>query len=345
MKITANKITIVLLIILASVFFIVANYFYNIKVPVSPSGAAVELTINSGESVKVVGQKLAAARIIKSAFYFQVYLRLHHLESKIKAGKYYLSPKQSIEIISKLLTSGDVVDREKDIKIIEGWKLDDISKYLATNKIAAASDFATIEKMRLGQWNLNFPKPEFLNDAPANASLEGYIFPDTYRIFTDAKAEDIITKALNNFNKKLTPEMRAEIIRQKKTIFEIITMASIIEKEVRSQDDMKIIAGIFWARANTGYPLESCATLAYALGENKKQYSYEDTQIDSPYNTYRNQGLPPGPICNPGLNAIMAAIYPRTSPYHYFLSRPDTGETVFSKTYNEHLQNKAKYLK
>jgi cell division protein YceG involved in septum cleavage len=173
MKITANKITIVLLIILATVFFITADYFYNIKMPLSPGGMIVEFTVTSGEGVKIISQKLAAAKIIRSAFYLQVYLRLHHLEAKIKAGKYNLGPNQSIETISKLLTSGDVVDREKDIKIIEGWKLDDISEYLVANKIAAASDFATIEKMRLGQWNVNFPKPAFLNDAPANASLEG----------------------------------------------------------------------------------------------------------------------------------------------------------------------------
>lgn len=108
---------------------------------------------------------------------------------------------------------------------------------------------------------------------------------------------------------------------------------------------MKIVSGIFWDRIANGQRLESCATLAYILGESKPQYTLADTQINSPYNTYRNDGLPPTPINNPGLKAIRAALYPTKTDYNYFLSRPDTGETVFSKIYQEHLANKAKYLK
>ncbi len=150
---------------------------------------------------------------------------------------------------------------------------------------------------------------------------------------------------LNNFDGKLTDEMQNNIAEQDKTIYEIVTMASIIEKEVRTLEDMEIVSGIFWDRIKYGQPLESCATLAYVLGVNKEQYSIEDTKIDSPYNTYRNPGLPPGPICNPGLNAIKAAIYPQYTEYNYFLSRQDTGETVFSKTLEEHNRNKARYLR
>jgi UPF0755 protein len=191
---------------------------------------------------------------------------------------------------------------------------------------------------------LNFAKPDFLKDAPADADLEGFLFPDTYRVFKNATAEDIVQKLLDNFNDKLTLDLRTDIAKQGKSIFDVITMASIIEKEVKSPEDMKIVSGIFWQRTGDSYPLESCATLAYILGVNKKQYTYEDTKINSPYNTYQNAGLPPGPICNPGLAAIQAAIYPQTTDYHYFLTRPDTGATIFSKTYQEHLRNKAKYL-
>jgi len=108
---------------------------------------------------------------------------------------------------------------------------------------------------------------------------------------------------------------------------------------------MKIVSGIFWDRIKNGQPLESCATLAYILGQNKPQYSIEDTKTDSPYNTYLILGLPPSPISNPGLQAIKAAIYPEYTKYNYFLNRQDTGETIFSVDYDEHLRNKAKYLK
>jgi UPF0755 protein len=122
-------------------------------------------------------------------------------------------------------------------------------------------------------------------------------------------------------------------------------MASIIEKEVRSTSDMKIVSGIFWNRIKNGQALQSCATLAYVLGVNKAQYSLEDTKVDSLYNTYKYRGLPPGPIANPGLDAITAAIYPESTNYNYFLSDPATGKTIYSKTLDEHNANKYKYLK
>ncbi len=146
-----------------------------------------------------------------------------------------------------------------------------------------------------------------------------------------------------NFNRKLDEELRDEIARQDKTIKEIIIMASLLEREVPTYQDQRIVSGIFYQRLKTNYPLESCATIAYILGIDKWRYSIEDTRIESPYNSYLNIGLPPGPICNPGLSAIKAAIYPQENEYNFFLSKPN-GETVFSKTLEEHNENKAKYL-
>jgi UPF0755 protein len=183
-----------------------------------------------------------------------------------------------------------------------------------------------------------------LDDKPDYRGLEGYLFPDTYRIFKGSSPSEVLEKMLDNFDSKLTEEMRLEIERQGKTIYEIVTMASIVEKEVRSEADMKIVAGIFWDRIKYGQPLQSCATLAYILGVNKKQYSLEDTKTDSLYNTYQNKGLPPGPIANPGLRALEATIYPEYTDYNYFLSSSD-GETIYSVTYDEHLRNKAIYLR
>ena len=138
--------------------------------------------------------------------------------------------------------------------------------------------------------------------------------------------------------------MKKEITSQKKTIFQILTMASILEKEVSSAKDFKIVSGIFWNRIANGQPLQSCATLAYILGINKPQYSYEDTQVESPYNTYKYQGLTPGPISNPGINTINAAINPEKTIYNYFLTDPkNKNNTVYSTTYQEHVANKLKF--
>ena len=242
-----------------------------------------------------------------------------------------------------MLSEGETLNDELTIKIIEGWRINEINEYLKESGITEGDEFSKYANNPISTWS-SIP-PKFFDDAPLFANLEGFLFPDTYRIFKGARTIDIAKKMLDNFDSKLTDKMREDIDRQGKTVYEIVTMASVIEKEVRSQEDMKTVSGIFWNRIEVGQALESCATLSYILGVNKPQYSIEDTKTDSPYNTYQNRGLPPGPISNPGLNAIKAAIYPEQTDYFYFLSTSDTGATVFSKTYDEHLRNKAKYLK
>jgi UPF0755 protein len=184
-----------------------------------------------------------------------------------------------------------------------------------------------------------------LADKPKSYGLEGYLFPDTYRIFNQAPVLDVIEKMLGNLDAKFTPMMRADIARQGRTIYQVITLASIIEKEVRIAEDRKIVSGIFWNRLAIGQALGSDATLSYILGDKDAAHSIEQTKIDSPYNTYHYAGLPPGPICNPSLDAIIAAIYPAATDYYYFLTDPKSGKTIFSKTLEEHNRNKQKYLK
>jgi len=247
---------------------------------------------------------------------------------------------QNIYLANKKKSQIKLIPRpEKVITIIEGWNVNQIDKYLSQEGIIIDQKIADF---KVSDYLSDY---SFLTDAPANYDLEGYLFPDTYRIFASTTADEIVRKMLDNFESKVSSEMMIEISKQKKTLPQIITMASIVEKEVTSSNDMKIVSGIFWDRIKNGQALESCATLAYILGENKAQYTYEDTRIVSPYNTYLNRGLPPGPIANPGLNAIVGAIYPTKTNYNYFLSRPDTKETIFSATYSEHTANKQKYLK
>jgi len=228
---------------------------------------------------------------------------------------------------------------EKNITIIPGWNIKQIDAYL---KETGVSSDKKVSSFMVKDYSADYT---FLSSASPKATLEGYLFPDTYRVYDTATADEAVRKMLNNFGNKVTDTMLLDIKKSGKSLDDIIIMASIVEKEVTSNTDMKIVAGIFWNRIKSGQALESCATLAYILGKQKVQYSYEDTRTDSPYNTYLNRGLPPGPIASPSLNAIMSAIYPTDTNYNYFLTRSDTGATVFSSTYAEHLKNKAKYLK
>lgn len=320
-------------------------YLYEINSAAGKSAAENVFIVNQGDGAKIIANNLKQAGLIKSANFFNLYVWLNKKQAELLAGEYSLNQTMSIKKIVSAVTSGQAQSRERDITIIEGWNIKEIEKYLVDNKIISDDSFVKIANSEIRNLKLEIGKPQFLSDAPLTVNLEGFLFPDTYRIFKDATAEDIITKMLENFDKKLTAQMKDDIKKQAKTIYEIITMAALVEKEVRSAEDMKIVSGIFWDRIKNGQALESCASIAYILGEKKAQYSYEDTRIKSPYNTYLNRGLPPGSIANPGINAITAAIYPKYTDYNYFLSDPATGKTIYSKTLGEHNLNKAKYLK
>lgn len=333
-----KKIWLLLIIIGLLGIFGIFYYSYQINYPLSSRSSNLEFTISPGQAPKKIAEDLENTDIIRSAFWLRYYLKKENFSDKIIAGSFLLSPDMSIKEIVKKITSSQTLSQEKDIIIIEGWKAEQIGDYLETETLCKSEDWLSL----INNYNQNF---DFLKSKPASANLEGYLFPDTYRIYENADCEDILLKMLNNFDRKLDEEITRDIQAQGKTIFEIIIMASIIEKEVRSVEDMRVVSGIFWDRIKYGQALESCASLAYILGENKTVYSQEDTQINSPYNTYRNRGLPPGPITNPGLNAIQAAIYPKYTDYNYFLTDLETGQTIWSKTFEEHKQNKQRYLR
>jgi UPF0755 protein len=229
------------------------------------------------------------------------------------------------------------------ITFLEGWDNNNIAQYLEKNQVTSSASFLAATK--------NFDSSNYpdLSSKPQTQGLEGFLFPDTYFIPKNPPVGQdinniIIEKALNNFSKKITPEMLAQAQTQGMSLYQIITLASIIEKESgANQDDRKMIAGVFYNRLKAGMPLESDATVSFVTGTSP--VSDADTLVDSPYNTYKYSGLPPGPICNPGLNSIMAALYPTASNYLYFLTDPQTGRAVFAQTYDEHLKNKAEYLK
>src|SRR3989338_4588890 len=174
--------------------------------------------------------------------------------------------------------------------------------------------------------------------------IEGYLFPDTYEIFLEEGVAGAVNKMLANFEEKITQGLREEIEAQGKSLSDIIIMASLIEKEVRTMADKKTVSGVLWKRMGIGMPLQVDAAIAYIKGGKITKISLEDLKIDSPYNTYKNKGLPQGPICSPGLDSIIAAIYPQKTSYFYYLSTP-AGRTIFSATLAEHNAAKNRYLR
>lgn len=319
------------------------SYFYaEKKLHGKASNSEVEQSFNikDGEGVNPIASRLEKNGLVSHRYWFEIYIWGKHKESNIVAGTYSLRPNMTIPEIVDTITSGKSKKEDQSATIIEGWTNRQIGEYLASRGISSKEDFLNeatlVEKYR--------PYFAFLQDLPKDRTLEGYLFPDTYNVIQGKTTPDqLVYRMLVNFDKKFTDTLRADVKKSGHSIDDIIIMASIIEKEVPKEEDRKIVSGIFWKRSKNKQALDSCATISYILGVNKKQYSYEDTRIDSPYNTYINRGLPQGPIGNPGISAIMAALYPQDSDYYYFLSDPNTGETVFARTLDEHNRNKVEH--
>ena len=336
------KLTIYLFIFIVFLFaFAIVAVLYGLYEFYSPVGGiqAKTIEIQNGESVKEIGKNLAEQSLIKSSFWFEAYVWLSKNQSNLQAGKYSISPTSSIVQITEMISHGQVTESDIWVTIPEGFT----QKQIVARLVEGGLDIAkNINTATIDNFGTDY---QFLSDAPQKANLEGFLFPDTYKFKEDVSLQEILTKMLDNFDRKLTPQMRQDIAGQNRSIFEIVIMASILEKEVKTTNDRKIAAGIFWKRVNDKYPLESDATLSYIFGDTQARHTQEQTKIDSPYNTYKYIGLPLGPIDNPGLDAIGAAIYPQESDYYFFLTKPDTGEAVFAKTLDEQNLNKVKYLK
>jgi len=328
-------------------FILFSSWFFFGRV--SDNAENKEFTINPGEGVNEISNALFKGGFIKNKFVFETYVWLKDLEGKFQAGGHNIQPKMNFWEIVKTLISGIDV-KETEIKIIEGWSNEEIGAYLEKERVVSEKIF-----LEEAENYKNLTDYDFLKDLPAGSSLEGYLFPDTYRIYKDIPrgdnkeneerllAKHIIDKMLNNFRSKFSEEAQDEIKRQGKTLFEILTMASIVEKEVANKEDRKIVADIFWRRLKIGMPLQSDATINYITNKNTTRPSLDDLEVDSAYNTYKNGGLPKGPIGNPGLDAILATIYPQGNDYLYFLTTDD-GVAVYGRNFEEHKANKARYL-
>jgi len=314
--------------------------------------------IEPGQRVREIAFNLESRGLIKDDLTFKIYAALSDDGRNLKAGAYNLSPSMTIPEIVAKIGKGEII--KDQITIIEGWNLRDIGRFFEDRKMFQPEElfemtcftlYGYCQEPEKSRYMEDFRQDfDFLEDKPKNVGLEGYLFPDTYEIKKGEDLERIVRRMLQNFDKKLTPELREEIKKQGKTIFEIITMASLIEKEVRSLEDKKLVSGLLWRRMEIGMPLQVDATIAYFIGG--EGWTFQEMRreigrgivIDSPYNTYKYRGLPLGPISNPGLKSIIAAVYPEDSNFLYYLSTPE-GKTIFSETLTEHKIPKPKSLR
>src|SRR3989339_212482 len=256
-KLVKSLVLIIVILVLAGFVF----YTYQITASISRDTEPVDFVIQPGEGVNQISQNLHEAGLIRSTFYFEVYVWQKDLEHRFKSGSHELSPSLNIrEIVAKLTSIGG---SEISLTVIEGWNNQEIADYLEQKEIALSQDFLNLVGRNLGRFAGDY---DFFADKPAEVDLEGYLFPDTYRVFKNASAEEVVRKMLDNFDLKLTEQMRADLKARGRSIFEVVTLASVIEKEVRTPEDMRKVADIFYKRLAAGIALQSDATVNYVTG-------------------------------------------------------------------------------
>lgn len=323
-------------VILVLLLFIISTFglwFYRSSQPVSQDESTKDFLIVKGTSASEIGSKLKEEGLIKSSLAFKFYVQLTDKEEKIQAGEYSILPSDNLFKIVDALLAGP---KEIWVTIPEGLRKEEQAAKLAT---------------ALGRSNSNF-EGEFLKLA---TDKEGYLFPDTYLFPKEVKVEVIVNKMVATFEKRVDAKMKEDTVASGFSLDEIVTMASIIERETKTVDERPVVAGILYKRLKAGWPLQADATVQYAVANSKIKTlnskpnnwwlapSVEDKEIDSTYNTYKYKGLPPAPIANPGLSSIRAAIYPSDSPYWFYI-HDDNGKIYYAETIEEHNENVRSYL-
>jgi len=333
-RIEKNKATFIKAVISIAIAAIVifGGYFCADYMPKGASGTVV-VTIPNGAGTERVARELKDNHLINSEFFFKVMSKLSRMDGKYNFGKFEIEKSSGYKNLFKVLSSpGNLMESVK-VTIPEGYEIYKIADLLEEKGLIDKEKFFYLVD------NGNFSY-DFVSQIPKReARLEGYLFPDTY-YFVPNDEYGIINEMLARFEKTYL-KYKEGIENSKMTMDEIITLASIIEREAQGDADRKLVSSVFHNRiASPDYPyLQSCATVQYVLKERKPVLSTADTQIDSPYNTYINPGLPIGPIASPGDASIEAAIYPENTDYLFFVMGSD-GKHHFSKTFNEHIQNK-----
>lgn len=314
---------ILIIAVASSLAGIILSDSANVDLPVEN----ITVNIAEGSGTSMIAEQFKNEGIIKYPFAFKLQARMGDYNSNIRPGSITIENGMSYKEILELLCS-DMRDA-KSVVIPEGFEQKQIAARLEEEGICTAADF---EAATHDEYDYSFIK--ILSDR--DNRLEGYLYPDTYMFVPGTDAHEVIDTMLAEFDKQVNSELRARAKEMDMSLDEIITLASVIERETDSDSERAKVAGIFYNRIDQGMKLQSCATVQYILGERKDVLSVSDTQIESPYNTYLNAGLPVGPIANPGIECIKAALYPEDTEYLYFVAGPD-GKHIFSKTYEEHL--------
>ena len=304
--------------------------------PVDSTAGEVPFTIAEGDGATAVASRLEMEGIIRSADAFTAYLIYSGLDTGLQAGNFQLSPAMApIQIAQKLQ---DATPTQVKFIILPGWRMEEVAAAMPTSGL----DITPEQFLAAAQ----APKSNF-DFLPAGASAEGFLFPGEYILPRAIQAEQLVPLFMNNAALALTSEMRAGFSRQNLDVYQAVTLASIIQREAVVPEEQPTIASVFLNRIAAGMRLETDPTVQYALGFNaslntwwKVPLSSDDLAINSPYNTYQNPGLPPGPISNPSLSALQAVAYPAQTPYYYFRARCDGSNLHnFSETYDQHLDN------
>ena len=314
---------------LAIILIVVGLLFFKASLPMSDNTQPQVFEVKSGMTLKQVSQELFRQNLIRSANAFQAIALIQDKEKLIKVGEYYISPSMLPAEILQRITSGKTVLHS--ITIPEGYRITEIANLLEEKDLADKNIFLQEAK-----------NVELLEGIPTS-SLEGYLFPDTYHFGKRTTEAAIINKMVETFKERA---LKQEFLKRAEDLgfsyHEIITLASLIEKETGKDSERKQISSVFHNRLKKNMLLQTDPTVIYVIDIFDGNIRKRDLNIDSPYNTYRYKGLPPGPIANPGLKSIIAALYPATTSNLYFVSKQD-GSHKFSATLNEHNRAVQKY--
>ncbi len=306
--------------------------------PVDPTDdSLVTFEVPAGASTTRIAEDLKSAGLIKSMQIFKMKAKELEADGKMQAGTYRLSRAMDNRRILETLVEGDVYVETVKVTIPEGLELEEILTRLEKAGLGSAEVYRDLLA------TATFEGIDYLYRLDRDHLLEGYLFPATYTFEVGTDEKEVLTRMLKRFGEVFAPEDWAVLDEREMTLGELITMASVVEREAKRDDERATIASVFYNRIAIGMPLQSCATIQYALGERKERLLYADLEIDSIYNTYQHAGLPPAPIASPGEASIRAALYPEETDYLYFVvSGEDDGSHVFTTNLADHNRAKAR---
>ena len=328
-----KKIVSIVIILLTIVSGITLLWFNSMFYPKNAASKdIIEFEVTRGSTANELAAKMQDLGIIKNQYVFRLNAKFKGKDDKIKTGKYHLSPSMSPEKILDKLVKGGSINEDIKVTIPEGSTLKTIAAIFSEKGLISEEDF--FSSMQIDKFK---EKYSFLKDFPPNATLEGFLFPDTYFLPPGKNPEFYIDILLKRFEDIYFKQVDSAVKQNKieLSLYQVVTLASIVEAEAKVDSERPIISAVFHNRLKKGMPLQSCATVAYALGEHKEELSLDDLEVDSPYNTYKVNHLPPGPIGAPGLSSMLAVANPAEVDYLYFVAKGD-GTHIFSKTYSEH---------